>query len=152
MSIDKLASGADLARRNYEHIFGATQEQAAKASATMLKAYEDLSKFSRESLDAYVAAGTALARGFETIGKSWIQLTHENFEASARTTKALLGAKTLSEAFDAQTDFAKTTFDKLIAEGTKVSELAVKVTNEAAEPISTRLNAAIGKLIKPIAA
>jgi phasin family protein len=52
-------------------------------------------------------------------------------------------AKTLCEAVDVQTDFAKTTFDKLVVEGMKVSEISVKVANEAALPINARLNAAI---------
>ena len=73
-------------------------------------------------------------------------------EASAQAAKALLAARTLREAVDVQTDFAKSSFDKLVAESTKLSEISVKVANEAAEPISARVNAAIEKILKPVAA
>ena len=145
-------AGVEAAQKNYDRLFGATKEQVEKASATAFKTYEDLSKFSKENLDAYVAAGTTVAKGFETIGRAWVNFAQETFEAGAQVAKALLSAKTLREAVDVQTDFAKTTFDKLVAEGTKVSEISVKVTNEAAEPINARVNATIEKFLKPMAA
>src|SRR5258708_9502762 len=150
--IDTGSAGAESGQKNCERMFRATKEQVEKASASAFKTYEDLSKFSKENLEAYVAAGTTVAKGFESIGRAWVNFTQETFEASAQVAKALLSAKTLREAVDVQTDFAKTTFDKLVAEGTKVSEISVKVANEAVEPISARLNAAIQKLLQPIAA
>lgn len=150
MSIDT-STAADT-QKHYERFLGATKEQVEKASVNALKTYEDLSKFSKENLDAYVAAGTTVAKGFETISKAWVAFTQETFEAGAQVAKALLSAKTLREAVDVQTDFAKTTFDKLVAEGTKVSEISVKVANEAAEPLNARFNATIEKFLKPVAA
>ena len=120
--------------------------------ATAFKTYEDLSKFSKENVEAYVAAGTTVFKGFETISRAWANFAQETFDASAQVAKQLLTAKTLREAVDVQTDFAKTTFDKLVSEGTKVSEISVKVTNEAAEPINARFNATIEKFLKPVAA
>lgn len=146
------ASGAEFAQKNYDRLVGATKEQVEKASANAFKTYEDLSKFSKENLDAVVAASAIFAKGFETVGKEWMTFTQDSMEASAQAAKALLAAKTLREAVDVQTDFAKSTFDKLVAESTKLSEISVKVTNEAAEPISARVNAAIEKLLKPVAA
>jgi phasin family protein len=73
-------------------------------------------------------------------------------ETSAQAAKALMGAKTLREAVDLQTDLAKSNFDKFIAESTKLSEMSVKVANEAFEPINARVNVAVEKLLKPIAA
>jgi phasin family protein len=153
MTIDNAATaGAEAAHKNYERFFSATKEQVEKASASAFKSYEDLSKFSKENLEAYVTAGTTVAKGLETIGRAWVNFTQETFEAGAQVAKALLSAKTLREAVDVQTDFAKTTFDKLVAEGTKVSEISVKVANEAAEPLNARLNATIEKMLKPVAA
>jgi phasin family protein len=152
MNMEAATSGIETAQKNYDRLFGSTKEQVEKASATAFKSYEDLSKFSKENLDAYVAAGTTVAKGFETISRAWVSFAQETFDASAQVAKAMLTAKTLREAVDVQTDFAKTTFDKLVSEGTKVSELSVKVANEAAEPISARLNATIEKFLKPVAA
>jgi phasin family protein len=152
MNMEAATSGIETAQKNYEKLFGSTKEQVEKASATAFKTYEDFSKFSKENVEAYVVAGSTVFKGFETISRAWVSFAQETFDASAQVAKAMLTAKTLREAVDVQTDFAKTTFDKLVSEGTKVSELSVKVANEAAEPISARLNATIEKFLKPVAA
>jgi phasin family protein len=149
---ETITAGADFAQKSYDRLVGASKEQIEKASATAFKGYEDIQKFSKENLDATVAATTIFAKGFEAIGKEWMTFTQDAMEASAQAAKALLAARTLREAVDVQTDWAKTSFDKVVAESTKLSEISVKVANEAAEPISARVNAAIEKLLKPIAA
>ncbi len=135
--------------KSFDKYFGDAKSQVEKASAQTLKAYEDAAKFNKENLDAFVVASTTYAKGVESVSKSWAAFAQETFEASANVAKAILGAKTLKEAVDLQTDFAKTTFDKLVAEGTKVSEASIKVTNEALEPINARVNVAVEKMLKP---
>lgn len=135
--------------KSFDKYFGDAKSQVEKASAQTLKAYEDAAKFNKENLDAFVVASTTYAKGVESVSKSWAAFAQETFEASANVAKAILGAKTLKEAVDLQTDFAKTTFDKFVAEGTKVSEASIKVTNEALEPINARVNVAVEKILKP---
>lgn len=55
------------------------------------------------------------------------------------------------QALEIQNEAAKTSFDKLMAEGNKITELSIKVANEAIEPIQARVNVAVEKLIKPAA-
>lgn len=136
----------------FEKIFGAGKEQAEKASATAFKTYEELSKLGKENVEAYMAAGTIFAQGIEAIGKGWMSFGRQSMEAGVSTAKALLGVKTLREAVDLQTALAKNTFDKFVAETTKASEVTVKVANEAIEPLSARVNVAVEKMLKPMAA
>lgn len=138
--------------KSFDQLFGNTKAQVEKASAQTMKAYEDAAKFNKENLDAYVAASTVYAKGVESVAKTWAAFAQETFEASANVAKAVLGAKTLKEAVEIQADFAKTTFDKFVAEGTKVSEASIKVANEALEPINARVNVAVEKLLKPAVA
>jgi phasin family protein len=135
--------------QSFDKYFGDAKAQVEKASAQTMKAYEDAAKFNKENLDAFVVASTTYAKGVESVSKSWAAFAQETFEASANVAKAMLGAKTLKEAVDLQADFAKTTFDKFVAEGTKVSEASIKVTNEALEPINARVNVAVEKMMKP---
>jgi phasin family protein len=146
------ARGAEYAQQGYDQLLGATREQIEKASTAAFKAYEELSKFQKDNYEAYVAASTILAKGVENVSKAWVALTQETFENSAQTAKALLGAKTLREAIDLQNDWAKSNFDKLVAESTKLSEMTVKVTNEALAPINSRINVAVERMLKPVAA
>lgn len=138
--------------KSYDQFFGTAKAQVEKASAQTMKAYEDAAKFNKENLDAFVAASTVYAKGVESVSKTWAAFAQETFEASANVAKAVLGAKTLKEAVEIQADFAKTTFDKFVAEGTKASEATIKVANEALEPINARVNVAVEKLLKPAVA
>ena len=114
----------------YDKYFGTGKEQIEKLSANALKAYEEFQAFSKGNYDAYVAASAVVAKGAETIGKSVIEFTKQSMKAGAQTAMALLGSKTLREAVDVNSDFAKQSFDKAVAEGTKLSEMTIKVSNE----------------------
>ncbi len=150
--MNTITEGAALAQQNYEKIFGATRERVEKASQSAFKTAEELQKLSKENLDAYVQASQVMAKGFEQMGKAWMAYTQEAMEQSAAAAKALLGAKSVKEAVDLQQDWAKSTFDKLVSESTKLSEQTVKVANEAFEPINARFTVAVEKLWKPMAA
>lgn len=152
-TMDEIAArSAEFAQKGYDQMLGSTREQLEKASVSAFKTYEEMSKFQKDNYEAYMAASTILAQGVENIGKAWVAFTQQNMENAAQTAKALLGAKTLREAVDVQSDWAKANFDKFVAESTKLSELSVKVANEAYAPINARLNVAVEKMLKPVAA
>jgi phasin family protein len=140
------------AMTSFDNVANSTREQFEKASQSAYKSFEDISKFQKDNWEAFVAASQIAAKGAETIGRAWMALTQEAMENAASTAKALIGAKTLREAVDLQQDFAKTNFDKFVAESTKLSEIGVKVANEAFEPITARVNVAVEKILKPVAA
>ena len=63
----------------------------------------------------------------------------------------MMTAKTMRDVIDLQTDFAKQRFDHLVAEGTKMSEMSVKVANEAMEPLQKQFDTTVSTPTKPIA-
>jgi len=145
-------TGTEAAQKGYEQAIQLTQEQVAKANSAFVKGYEDIQGFGKQNLDALVEAGTILAKGAEAISKQVLALTQNSMQSSVGAAKAMLGCKTLREAIDLQADFARSNFDALVAEGTKLGEMSFKVANDAIAPIQARVNVAVEKLAKPIAA
>lgn len=143
---------ASFAPFGFDKLFSSSKAQFDKMSENAFKAYEEFSALSKDNFDAYVAAATIAAKGAETIGKSVAQFAKESMETSAQNAMALLGSKTLREAADLNADFAKQSFDKLVAEGTRLSEMSIKASSEALEPIGARVNATVEKLFKAQAA
>ncbi len=139
-------------KNSFENVTSTAREQMEKASQSAYKGYEDLTKLQKDNWEAVVAASQIWTKGAESVGKAWMSLAQESMEHAASTAKALVGVKSLREAVDLQTDFAKGSFDKIVAEGTKLSETAVKVANDAMEPITARMNVTVEKLFKPLAA
>lgn len=140
------------AQKHFEQTVAATKEQVEKASAQVMKGYDEVSALAKDNVDALIEAGTIAAKGAEDIGKEVVSFAQASFDKSVAAGKAILSAKTLLEVVDLQNDYAKSSFDALLTGATKIQELAVKATNAAFAPIGARVNAAVDKLSKPIAA
>jgi phasin family protein len=125
------------------------KDQFAKAAETQFKAADEVAAFGKSNMDAFVQAGTIFFHGFEELAKTFVGLTQAQVESGMTTAKALISAKTLTEFTDLQNAYTKSTFDHVVSEATHISELAIKITNEAIEPISARVTATIEHMAKP---
>lgn len=145
-------AGAEAAKKGYEQAVAITKEQVEKVSEAVFKGYDQLSTMNKDNLEAVVASGNIVAKGVEGFSKEVMALAQSSFETSMAAAKAFMGIKTLREAIDLQADLSRTQFDKLMADSTKLAEMSVKVANEAFQPIQARVNVAIEKMLKPVAA
>ncbi|QQP91110.1 phasin family protein [Skermanella sp. TT6] len=136
----------------YEQFATVSKEQMEKAAAQIVKGYEEYATFSKANVDALIQAGTVLAKGFEELGKRALAYSQSSLESGAAAGKAAMSVKTVRDLVDLQSSYTKSTLDTALAESAKLSELSVKVANEAFQPINARLNATIEKLGKPLAA
>lgn len=127
-----------------------TQDQFAKAAETQFKAADELAAYGKSNVDAFIQAGTIFFHGFEEIARTVVGITQAQVEANMTTAKSLIAAKTMTELTDLQNAYAKSTFDHAVAEATHLSELAIKITNEAIEPLSARVTATIEQISKPV--
>jgi phasin family protein len=144
--------GQDAVTKNYEQVMVVTKDQIEKTSQKLFKGYEELAVFGKQNVDAVLQSQTIVAKGVEEMSKALLAFSQASLEVGVAAGKAMLGVKTVRELVDLQTNFAKSSFDTMVAEGTKLSEMGVKVANEALEPINARVNAAVEKLSRPIAA
>jgi len=63
----------------------------------------------------------------------------------------MAGAKSVQDFVELQSDWAKRAFEGYVAETTKISEMAVKTTNEAVAPIQSRVDELVQTYAKPAA-
>lgn len=138
--------------RQFEQTMTLTKDQVEKASQQMLKSYDEMTAFNKQNVDAVIQSGTIVAKGVETLGKAVASFTQTSIEQSVATGKALLTVKSMRDLVDLQSAFAKSAFDAFMAESTRMSEMSVKVANEALAPINARVNATVEKFARPIAA
>jgi len=147
-------AGADVASKSVDKAVSLTKEQveaAAKAHDSAVKGYEDILTFSKENVDALVKSSSILARGLQDLSKSIFTLTQAQIDESVAASKALASAKTLKEVVELSSSLAKGNFDKLVAEGTKLQQLTAKLAEEAAAPITSRVEAAVARITKTAA-
>lgn len=139
-------------KEQVENAVSATKEQFEKASEAVVKSYDDMAAINKESLDVMTKFSETLVKGSEQIGKAYYDFLKSAADTQAETTKALMAAKTVNEIIEIQTDYARTSFDTLVVEGGKFSEMSVKVATDAFEPVQAHMNATVERMIKPIAA
>jgi phasin family protein len=144
--------GTETATKNYEQVVAMTKEQVEKASANMFRSYDELTELSKENVDAIVSFNTKLAKAYEQLGKEIVSFTQSSIESQVEAAKAMFAAKSLREVVDLQSELARSHFDKAMAEGAKITEMSVKVANEAYEPLQARMNVTVEKILKPVAA
>ena len=129
----------------YEQVVETTKAQVEKANEAVAKGYGEFAALQKEGMDALIEAGTIWAQGVEQFGKAYLALAQEAAEANSAAAKALFSVKSLKEAVDLQGEIARKNFDKSLNESVKLSELSVKVANEAFMPIQKQLTAAVAK-------
>ncbi|MGP1396472.1 MAG: phasin family protein [Inquilinaceae bacterium] len=116
------------------------------------KSIEELAAYGRKNVEAVAMAGTILTKGFETMAAAWLEFAKESMDQTVGTARSVMGAKTLREAVDLQSDFAKTSVNDLIAESTRFTEMGAKVAQEALSPIKDRVEDTAQRLGLPRAA
>ncbi len=147
-----MKAGTEAATKNYEKVLSMTQDQVEKASTAAFKGYDDFAAMNKDAVDAFVLSGNIVAKGYEAIGKELMAYTQSSMQANVAATKALFGARNVSEVLDLQSQYTRESFDKAMAESAKLSEMSVKLAKEAIEPIQARVNVVVEKMTKPMAA
>ena len=144
--------GQEAAQKGYEQAISMTKEQVEKARTALTKGVEEIGTLGRENVDAVVQASTIYAKGVEVIGKEVMTYAQARAESHIAAVKAMFGARTLKDLVDLQAAYARSSFDDLVSETTKLSEIGVKVTNEAFAPLNARVNLVVEKMTKSAAA
>ena len=127
-----------------------TIETVTQAAAEAFKGYgyDEAVALSQDGFDAVTKANTALVKGVQEINAALFALFEVSLEVQAQSTKKILACKSLDEAVAVQNDLVKSGYETAVAETQKIADLSVKVTEEAAQPITEQMNAAVEKLTK----
>jgi phasin family protein len=108
----------------------------------MSTTFEDFQKYGRQHFEAVTAAATSVSKGLQEIAAETTEFSKRAIAANTAVVEKLLGAKTLDSAIQIQTEFAKSSYEGLVAETTKISELYAKIAKEAFKPLESAYAAA----------
>ena len=123
-------------------------DRRKKDVTSFFRHFTNLHPSEQEGVDAFVKAGEVLTKGTESLGKAYFDFVQVSAEASFETSKAMMAAKTVKDFVDIQSDFARTSFDNILSESTRFSEMSVKVAIEAVDPLKAQLNTGFEKAFK----
>jgi len=115
-----------------------SRRMASETLERAAKGYEDLLGWNRGALDAYVQSANTAAKCVESLNAEMMSYTKQVIEDNIAATKALLGARTVQEFFDLQSDYTKAAFDNFINRAAKMSDMMMSGTRDMLEPLSGR--------------
>ena len=113
--------------------------------------FDTIAEEGRASFDSMVEASTIAAKGYGAIGNAWFDFAKEAVAAQAGAAEAIMDARSWAELTDAQTGHAKGAFERTMAAGNRITDMAVKSTGEAMEPIRARAEDLVERHAKPVA-
>lgn len=124
------------------------QERAKTAFEKSQAAMGDMNDFSKGNLEALVETGKVLASGMQSMGKNYVAEVKSAFETMQADAKELTSVKSPKDFVELQSKLARKYFDNVVAYNSKSAEAALKLANEAFQPISSRVSLAVEKVRK----
>ena len=106
-----------------------------------LKGYDVVVGYNKDTAEAVMKSATTAGKSIESINSEIYSYSKQSIEDGVAATKAVLGSKSVHEAFEFQTDYAKSAFEAYVAELSKISELATAATKETYAPFKGRVQA-----------
>jgi phasin family protein len=124
-------------------------QQANKAAENMLKAAEEAAEFGRGNVEAFTKATQIYVAGVQDLGRQTFAMVQGLADQAIENAKALSTVKSLQEAAQIQSNFARAALEKSVSETAKLGESALKLTEQTFAPITARLTLATEKLTRP---
>ena len=138
-----MATSTETAKATAER-FAETGNQAFKDTVEKsLAAVADINSHSKRNLEAVVASVTAATKGAETLGAQAMAFSKKAAEDHMAAAKTLSGAKSLQEAVEFQTAYAKSFLDTYLSEMNRWSDTVSGSVKESLRPINERVTAVV---------
>ena len=135
----KMFAGFELpAADRFQTIFAGAGERGQDMVRKSQEAASEMTEIAKANLEAITEAGRIAATGVRSLGQDALASGRDGFEQASTSLKTLADAKSPTEFFQIQSDLAKASFDRVVAEGSKFAEAMVKLAGEAVQPLSNR--------------
>jgi hypothetical protein len=99
--------------------------------------FDNVQKLSKDNVEAAMKSFGAISKGLQTVAVELADYAKRSFEQSTATVEKLVGVRTLDKALEIQTEFARTSYEGLVAQASKIGELYKNTAKEAYAPIET---------------
>jgi phasin family protein len=122
----------------FQNLFSDANERSQELAKRSQKVAEELADLARANVEAMVEAGRVATEGARSLGQDVVAKQRDGFEQAADAIRSLAEAKSPTEYLQLQGDFARASFDRMVAESSKLTETMVKLAGEAFQPLSNR--------------
>jgi phasin family protein len=141
MSMTKAKTAAEKVSVTAENTFTAGTDAIKAGFEKAVAGYDSVLGYGKDTAEAYMKSATVTGKGIETLNSEIVSFSKGAIEDSIAASKAIMGSKSVHEAFELQTDFAKTAFESYVEELTKFNTLFTATAKDAFAPLQGRYEA-----------
>jgi hypothetical protein len=105
----------------------------------MIKSFEDLQKLGQANTDTAMRLVGEWSKGWQTIATEMTDYSKRTFEDSTATFEKLLAVKTMEQAFEIQSSYAKRAYDEYVQQMSKIGAFYSDFAKEAYKPVEKAL-------------
>lgn len=138
-AVDDLKQGAETATAGIEQ----AQVHMKEGMQRVMKTAEQVTQFSQGNVEAMMKSSQILATGLTDMSKLMAANAKASMDETMSAFRALTSVKSLKEAFELQSSFARTSMEKAVSESGRLTEHSLKLAEQAFAPLSARVNAAV---------
>ncbi len=108
----------------------------------MIKNFEDFQKLGQSNVDTAMKAIGEWNKGWQAIAAEMTDYTKRSFEESSATMEKLFAAKSVEQAIEIQTGYAKRAYDEYMHQMSKIGGLYADLAKEAYKPVEKAMQTA----------
>jgi len=99
------------------------------------KVGQEVQKVGKDGFDATARSFGEMSKGFQAIAAQVTDYSKKAFEDGTRALEQLIGAKSVQQAIEIQSQYAKKAYETHIAEMSKLGEMYVAIARDAYKPV-----------------
>ena len=96
---------------------------------------EEFQRVGKNGFDASVRSLSEMNKGFQAIRTCMMDYTKKSFEDGTRAFEQLVGVKSIEQAWEIQSQYAKKAFEAYVAQASKIGEMYVDLARSAYQPV-----------------
>jgi phasin family protein len=125
----------------FQAVFGDAGQRGQDMARRSQQVAQEMADIARANVEAMVEATRLAAEGARSIGQDAVARTRDGAEQAADAIRSLAEAKSPTEFVQLQSELARTSFDRMVAESSRLTESMVKLAGKAFQPLSNRATA-----------
>jgi hypothetical protein len=101
----------------------------------MMFKVEDIQSYGKEQYETAVATATGVQNGLSAIASAYGDYTKKTYEDTKSFVEKLSGVKSLDKVLEAQSEFAKSSYETFVADAQKIAGLYGDLAKQAFKPL-----------------
>lgn len=96
--------------------------------------FEDANKMGVDAMDTMMKSYSTMAASFQTLASEATDYSKKSIEEGTAAVEKLVAAKSPEKALEIQADYAKSSYEAMVAQATKMGEIYTDIAKEAYKP------------------